>query len=609
MLPHFFLGRPISAAASFSTLVKPITISLLCLAICACKSSENTVKAGPHLPTPVFTTPLFGDKVWVFDPSMNPMAMQQKLDQLHAQQAYSEFSNQRYAILFKPGEYNLEVNVDYYVQAMGLGRKPGDVVINGALQSTASTEGNKVTTMFWRGAENFLVKPSAKPMLWAVSQAAPYRRMHIKGDVQFDKGSWASGGYMANSIVEGQAGLTTGQQWFTRNSELGSWQGGNWNRVFVGVKGAPANDWPTSPTTAISTTPLVRDKPFLTLNKQGDYEVFVPALSTNSRGVSWRADEAGELIALSQFYIAHAGRDTSTTINNALAQGKHLLFTPGLYPLNEAIRINRPNTVVLGLGLPTLIPENGTPAMVAADVGGLKIAGLMFDAGLMNSPVLLQLGQSKTHMSHADNPSSLNDIYCRVGGAIAGQTEVCVIINSNHVIADHFWLWRADHGVGADWQVNKSAHGLVVNGDDVTIYGLFNEHFQHYQTLWNGERGRTYFYQSEIPYKPPSIAAWNDNGAAGFASYKVANHVKQHSAWGLGIYSFFRGEPTVSNNVRLENAAEVPNSPNVHITHIANFAGLFGGINHVINGLGPATEVGELTLYHGVNPQPPKAAP
>lgn len=599
----------ISICNSISSVRALPRLLIVVMGVCllgSCKSTEGEGPFLPHLPMPVYTTALFGENVWVFDPSMNPNAMQAKLDGLHAQQAYSEFSNKRYAILFKPGEYSLDISVDYFVQAAGLGRKPGDVVIHGAVQSTSSTQGNKVTTMFWRAAENFLVKPTAKPMLWAVSQAAPYRRMHIKGDVQFDKGSWASGGYLANSIVEGQAGLTTGQQWFTRNSELGSWQGGNWNRVFVGVKGAPANDWPTTPTTAISYTPLVRDKPFLTVNTQGEYGVFVPALTTHSAGVSWRGEEAGELIPISQFYVAQAGRDTSTSINNALAEGKHLLFTPGLYALDDAIQLNRANTVVLGLGLPTLIPQNGKPAMVAADVSGLKIAGVMFDAGLVNSPVLLQLGEQGAQRSHAHNPSSLNDIFCRVGGAIAGQAEVCVTINSHNVVADHFWLWRADHGIGADWEVNKSAHGLIVNGDDVTIYGLFNEHFQHYQTLWNGERGRTYFYQSEIPYKPPSLEAWNDQGAAGFASYKVANHVQQHNAWGLGIYSFFRGEPTVSNKVRLENSAVVPNNPGVHITHIANFAGLFGGINHVINGLGPATDVGQLTLYKGVNPQPVK---
>ncbi|MFT6828255.1 MAG: hypothetical protein ACI9Z3_001133 [Roseivirga sp.] len=182
---------------------------------------------------------------------------------------------------------------------------------------------------------------------------------------------------------------------------------------------------------------------------------------------------------------------------------------------------------------------------------------------------------------------------------MVGQAETTVTINSNYVIGDHFWLWRADHGVGTEWMNGQNKHGLVVNGDHVTIYGLFNEHFQGYQTLWNGEHGSTYFYQSEIPYHPPSIEVWDDNGNPGYASYKVADNVQNHEAYGLGIYSFFSGELTVSNNVRLENAMEVPNHSGIRIQHISTLAGINGGINHSINGLGPSTEVGELKLYDG----------
>jgi hypothetical protein len=182
---------------------------------------------------------------------------------------------------------------------------------------------------------------------------------------------------------------------------------------------------------------------------------------------------------------------------------------------------------------------------------------------------------------------------------VVGQAETTVTINSNYVIGDHFWLWRADHGVGTEWMNGQNKHGLVVNGDHVTIYGLFNEHFQGYQTLWNGEHGSTYFYQSEIPYHPPSIEVWDDNGKPGYASYKVADNVQNHEAYGLGIYSFFSGELTVSNNVRLENAMEVPNHSGIRIQHISTLAGINGGINHSINGLGPSTEVGELKLYDG----------
>ena len=70
-------------------------------------------------------------------------------------------------------------------------------------------------------------------------------------------------------------------------------------------------------------------------------------------------------------------------------------------------------------------------------------------------------------------------------------------------MADQIWLWRADHGAGAAWATNPTKNGLVVNGENVTIYGLFNEHHEEYQTLWNGNGGRVYFYQSELPYDVP----------------------------------------------------------------------------------------------------------
>ncbi|HKK29647.1 MAG TPA: adenylyl cyclase [Alphaproteobacteria bacterium] len=542
---------------------------------------------------------LLGKRVLLFDDSMDMSAIQSRLDALHEQQKLSEFSDERYALLFKPGEYDLTVTVDYYMQAAGLGMTPGDVRINGAVQSVSSTSNNKVTTMFWRGAENLYVAPEADPMLWAVSQAAPYRRMHVAGNINFDKGSWASGGVLANSIVEGRAGLTTGQQWFTRNSEIGRWEGGNWNRVFVGVKGAPADQWPDQPTTIVEQTPVIREKPFLTWNEVNGYSVFVPALRHNSRGVSWsEGPEAGEQLPLEQFHVAHPERDDAESINRALAEGKHLLLTPGIYPLDNAIEVSRGNTVILGLGLPSLVPQTGKPAMTTSDAGGLKIAGIMIDAGPERSSSLLRVGIQGAAADHSANPTSLHDVYCRVGGPHAGRTEACLVINSNDVIGDHLWLWRADHGDGVAWEVNPARHGLVVNGDDVTMYGLFNEHFQDYQTLWSGERGRTYFYQSEIPYDPPGVEQWNDNGQPGFASYKVADSVQSHQAWGLGIYSFFQGEAAASG-VRLENAMEVPEKPGIEITHIVNFAELSGGINHVINGLGPATNVGELTLFDG----------
>ena len=554
-----------------------------------------------------FIDPLFGQNVYVFDDTMNMKSIQGQLDVIHEQQKNQRFSSERIALLFKPGKYDLDITVDFYVQALGLGKVPGDVKIKGAVQSTTTTSQNRVTTQFWRGAENFEVTPrDNETIYWAVSQAAPYRRMHVKGDAHFDKNGWASGGFLGNSIVEGRAGLNTGQQWFTRNSEIGTWYGANWNKVFVGVKGAPENQWPEKPYTNIDRTPRVREKPFLTFDSKKGYSVFVPEVREDTQGVSWaKRKEKGQFISLDQFHIAFPHKDSAQSISRAIASGKHILLTPGNYLIDNAIEVKRPNTVILGLGFSTITPQKGTAALVTGDVAGIKLAGFMVDAGPEYSPSLIQIGTSKTKKSHHDNPVTLSDVFCRVGGPAPGSAESCLTINSNDVIADHLWLWRADHGAGASWEVNKSKHGLVVNGDKVTIYGLFNEHFQHYQTLWNGEHGRTYFYQSEIPYDPPNLESWNDNGKAGFASYKVADHVQNHQAWGLGIYSFFKTElqigTTGTNGVRLENSAEVPANPGIRITHMVNFAGLNGGINHVINGLGGPTEVGELTQFDGLN--------
>jgi hypothetical protein len=557
---------------------------------------------------------IFGPRVMVFDPAMDQGEIQTALDELHEKQKHAQFGEERYALLFKPGEYDLEITVDYYVEAAGLGRVPGDVRINGCVQSVTTTHTNNVTIMFWRSASNFEVHPGKtdEPVYWAVSQAAPYRRMHIFGDVQFDKGGWGSGGLLANSIVEGNARLTTGQQWFTRNSELGSWSGGNWNRTFVGTTGAATEEWPVKPNTVIAETPVIREKPFLTVDDSGNFSVFVPALAHATRGVSWKGgEEAGELVPMESFHIAFPGSDSAASLNKALDCGKHILFTPGIYPLEDTVRISRPDTILLGIGLPTLVPTTGKTALSTDDLPGIILAGLMLDAGLTQSPSLLEIGPPGSDRDHADNPASLHDIYCRVGGAIPGKVETCVVVNSHDVIIDHTWLWRADHGAGAEWEVNTSKHGLVVNGDDVTIHGLFNEHFQEHQTVWNGERGRTYFYQSEIPYDPPSQEKWMSGEKPGFASYKVAGHVESHKAWGLGIYSFFGVRGETDPGVRLHSAIECPEKPGVQFTNVTTFAGGYGGINHTINNSGPRTDVKELKFFNpaGKNPRRLKQSP
>ncbi|MEL6345882.1 MAG: adenylyl cyclase [Myxococcota bacterium] len=532
--------------------------------------------------------------------------IQQTLNALHRQRAQSEFSESRTALLFMPGTYRLDVTADYYVQVSGLGQTPDAVRIDGAVQSIATTQQNRVTLMFWRSAENMAVYPTdpRAPIRWAVSQAAPYRRMHIHGDLRFDMGGWASGGYLANSRVEGEAGLRTGQQWFTRNAELGRWKGGNWNQTFVGTRGTPRQLWPDAPVTVIDETPVIRDKPFWTVDASGEFSLFVPALTRNTAGVSWSTgEEAGVSVPMHAIYLGSPHRDSSATLNAALANGKHLILTPGTYLLDAPLQVRRPGAIVMGMGFATLVPTQGDAAIRVADVDGVTLSSLLIDAGPTRSRALVEIGPPGADQRHADDPTVIHDLFCRVGGARVGQTDACLVIHSHDVIVDHAWLWRADHGAGARWSTNRARNGLLVHGDDVTIYGLFNEHFQEHQALWSGERGRVYFYQSEMPYDPPDQDHWRAGDRLGFAAYKVAADVQQHDAWGLGIYSFFGVHQDRDPNVRASCAVEVPRHDGVRVTHLTIFAGETGGIDHPLNDLGGPTDAGSVQFFDGV-PQP-----
>ena len=542
--------------------------------------------------------PNFGPNVIVFDSSMQMSAIQSQISHIFNQQEQNEFGNQRYAILFKPGEYNLDVRVGYYMQILGLGQMPDDVLISGAVRSKAYRDAGNVLSNFWRSTENLAVIPTVeKNNVWGVSQAAPLRRVHIKGNLQLHDGGYASGGFLADSKVDGEIQPGQQQQWMTRNTEMAGWgsDNGSWNFVFVGVNNTPLGSWPDSPYTIINQTPIIREKPFLKIDNDDHYSIFVPALKHNSQGHSWaNGPTDGESIPIDQFYIAHAGVDNASSINAALKTGKNLLLTPGIYRLDSPVFITNPNTIVLGIGLPSLVPENGTPALVCNDEDGIIIAGVVFDAASRESPVLLQIGEEGSSGDHSQNPIFLFDVFCRVGTSSVGNTRSCVIVNSNNVVGDHFWLWRADHGPSAidgrpGWDYNKSANGLIVNGNDVTIYGLFNEHFQEYQTLWNGNGGRLFMYQSELPYDPPHQDAWKHDGINGYASYKVNNNVTTHQAYGLGVYCVFFAD----TSVRCHNGYESPTSSGIKMNNLLTLHLVGREITHVINGIGNAAKAGD----------------
>jgi hypothetical protein len=248
---------------------------------------------------------------------------------------------------------------------------------------------------------------------------------------------------------------------------------------------------------------------------------------------------------------------------------------------------------VLGLGFPTLVPENGVTAMTVADVTGVKLAGLLFDAGTVNSPVLLRVGTPQAHKSDPADPTTLNDVFFRIGGATPGKATNSLIVNSDDVVLDDIWAWRADHGNGVGWTANTADTGLIVNGDNVTAYGLFVEHYQKYEVIWNGNGGRVVFFQNEMPYDPPSQSAWMEApGVNGWAAFKVAGTVTSFSGYGMGSYSFFNQ----GVDIFAANAFEVPAALPASSLH--DLLTIFldpsvgkGGILNVINDTGGSSTI------------------
>jgi hypothetical protein len=549
----------------------------------------------PTLPTS--DTPDFGPNVRIFEPGTAAATIQSAVDSAFNAQLRSptaQFGTQRHVFLFKPGTYGrVWANVGFYTTVAGLGLNPDDVTINGAVNVDSGWnygDEKNATQNFWRSMENLSIVPEGGTNRWAVSQAAPMRRVHIKGNLTLapsnqDNGQgYSSGGYLADSVVDGVVSSGSQQQWYTRDSRISRWDGGVWNMVYSGVQGAPANAFPNPPHTTLATTPVTREKPYLYVDGAGLYRVFVPALRRNSAGATW-PNAAGSSIPMREFYVAKPG-DTAARINQALAQGLNLFFTPGTYSLNDTIRVTRANTVVTGIGFPTLIPTGGVEALNVADVDGVKVSGLTFDAGTTNSPTLLSVGRAGVHTDHAANPISLQDVFFRIGSSVQGKATTTLAVHSDDTIIDHIWAWRADHGgAPTGWAVNTGDTGVLVNGDDVLATGLFVEHYQKYEVIWNGNRGKTIFFQNEKPYDVPNQAAWIGPRGNGYAAYKVADAVTDHQLWGGGSYCYFNVNPSV----RLDRAFEVPNRSGVQLRSVLTVSlGDVGTIASVVNDIGGA---------------------
>jgi hypothetical protein len=538
--------------------------------------------------------------------------IQATVDSIANAQISNQFGPQRYALLFAPGTYGSATNplnfqVGYYTSVAGLGLSPNDVVINGSIDVRNQCFGaNNCIALdnFWRSLSNLSINvttPNAgcySGEFWAVSQAAPMRRVHINGATTLmdycTSPSYASGGYIADSEFDGSNVINgSQQQWFIRNSKIAGWSNGVWNQVFSGVVGAPAQCFPAQsscggPYTTLASSPVTREAPYLYMDANGNYNVFVPSVQHNSVGTSWaNGATPGSSISINKFFVAQP-TDSVATINDALGSGENLILTPGIYNLDQSIAVTRPDTVVLGLGFPTLIPQNGVASMTVKSAKGISLSGLLFDAGPTTSPVLLQVGDGHARSDNdASDPTTIQDVFFRIGGAEPGSATTSLIVNSNNVILDDIWAWRADHGNGVGWTSNTADTGVIVNGDNVTAYGLFVEHYQKYEVIWNGNNGTDIFFQNEMPYDPPSQAAWMEApGVDGWAAFKVADNVTSFNGYGMGSYSFFNQGVAIYAAHAFEVPTTLPAGSLHDLFTIFLSTSGSGGILNVVNNTG-----------------------
>jgi hypothetical protein len=225
--------------------------------------------------------------------------------------------------------------------------------------------------------------------------------------------------------------------------------------------------------------------------------------------------------------------------------------------------------------------------MVVASDTGVKLSGLIIDAGPVNSPVLLSVGINAPSVTSAGNPDLIQDVFFRIGGAETtpvGAT-VSLLDNANNSIIDDVWAWRADHGNDVGWTDNTADTGVAVTANNVTAYGLAVEHYQKYEVEWSGQGGTDVFFQNELPYDPPSQADWMATATQdGYPAFRVLPNVRTFQGYGLGSYVVF-----IDTTATLYDAEafEAPDTPGVQFHNVFGvwIAGS-GGDNSIINGTG-----------------------
>lgn len=488
-----------------------------------------------------------------------------------------QFGAKRRALLLKSGDYgSLNIRVNWYESVMGVGASPADVKV-ASFSSHDSYPGSQKGALenFWRSVEGLTTTDSS--IMWAVSQAAPLRRCIINGDLHLSQSGneggahYSSGGFMADVIVNGTLDWGSQQQFFFRGGKLAKvdYTGSGQSFVFVGVDGAPTyNDLNGQKPliSHIAEAPVAAEKPYL-VEKDGEWSILVPEMQTNAKGPSpsfYNAD--GGRISMDQVFVAKEGmgaHDINLGIQGKLA----LLLTPGIYGLDQPIRITQPGFVVLGIGIPTLVSTKGFSSIVV-EAPNVRVAQVMAEAGVKmtddaTEPLLVWKGDDGIGF----------DLFTRVGAFYYETTfhEKCLItradyhvrVDGHNLLMDNTWFWHADHDdctfLGPSPRAESpssdrcfSGTGLLVNGDNVTVYGLAVEHTEDTLVEWLGENGQIFFFQSELPYNAL------DFGTRGNVGYKVGYDVERHTAYGVGIYLVF-DHYDIDAGIRIPASANITN--------------------------------------------------
>jgi hypothetical protein len=530
----------------------------------------------------------------------------------------------RYAFCFLPGTYNYTIPVDvgYYTTLSGLGLNPDEVIINALPAPDPKTPtvnpvrciskyDNTFLDTFWRSCEN--MKLLGNKTEWFVSQAAPLNNMIIDGnlhlagtDADADGNTYASGGFIGNSTINGN-GYTpdtnpssvkvySQQQWCNLNSSFKKFSNTVWNLTNIGCNGdldvVQTPKYGPSSITEIDTTPKIAGKPYLYYD--GSFNMVKPGV---------KPDISGPLPLTQSDYtlidnIFYANPNTPDDIQKNIDAGKSIVLTPGIYNLTKTITISTNNIIILGLGMATLVAPTGGPAISVTDsITDLRLSSFIIQANTNyitndnNPPVLLQIGENSN--KNSDSNIFLDNIFIKVGPELTTDDNINVntmlTINTNGVVASNLWLWRADHGPNGQIKgASKCNNGLIVNGDNVYIYGLFVEHASENLITWTGNAGKLYFLQSEYPYdvnidfKNPCLTVTGDNfvGQA------------------LGVYCYFRDYPVIvpnaikcfGDNVKITNALTVwlNGNKDSSITHVVNDTGDQVDYHRQQNDVGPS---------------------